>query len=48
MPQIPEWPEVGDILSAAIAKAAAGGDVKELMTEAAERTEKILKRAGYY
>lgn len=48
MPQIPEWPEVGDILSAAIAKAAAGGDVKTLMTEAAERTEKILKRAGYY
>ena len=48
MPQIPEWPEVGDILSAAIAKAAAGGDVKALMTEAAERTEKLLKRAGYY
>ncbi len=48
MPQIPEWPEVGDLLSAAIAEAAAGGDVRELMTEAAERTEKILKRAGYY
>ena len=48
MPQIPEWPEIGDILSAAIAEAAAGGDVKELMTAAAERTEKLLKRAGYY
>jgi len=48
MPQIPEWPEVGDLLSAAIAEAASGGDVRELMTEAAERTEKILKRAGYY
>ena len=46
MPQIEEWPEVGDILSAAIAKAASGGDVKELMTAAAEQSNKILKRAG--
>ena len=48
MPQIAEWPEIGDVLSAAIAEAAAGGDVRELMTEAAERSEKILRRAGYY
>ena len=47
MPQIPEWPEIGDILSAAIAQAAAGGDVRELMTDAAKRSEKILRRAGY-
>lgn len=46
MPQIPEWPEVGDILSAAIAEAAAGGDVRELMTEAAEQSNRVLKRAG--
>ena len=46
MPQIPEWPEVGDILSAAIAKAAAGGNVRELMIEAAEQSDRILKRAG--
>ena len=46
MPQIPEWPEVGDILSAAIAEAAAGGDTRQLMIDAAERTEKILRRAG--
>lgn len=46
MPQIPEWPEVGDILSAAIAKAAAGGDVREFMTEAAEQSNRVLKRAG--
>ena len=46
MPQIPEWPEIGDILSTAIAEAAAGGDVRELMTEAAEQAEKVLKRAG--
>ena len=45
MPQIPEWPEVGDILSAAIAEAAAGGDVEKLMTGAAERTDKVLKRS---
>ncbi len=46
MPQIPEWPEVGDILSAAIAKAAAGGNVRELMIEAAKQSDRILKRAG--
>lgn len=46
MPQIPEWPEVGDLLSAAIAKAAAGGDARALMTAAAKQSDKILKRAG--
>ena len=46
MPQIAEWPEIGDILSAAITKAAAGGDTRELMKEAAEQSEKTLKRAG--
>ncbi|MEM1428342.1 MAG: sugar ABC transporter substrate-binding protein [Pseudomonadota bacterium] len=46
MPQIPEWPEVGDLLSAAIAEAAAGGDVRALMIEAAEQSDRLLKRAG--
>jgi len=46
MPQIPEWPEVGDVLSSAIAKAAGGGDTRELMTAAAKQATKILKRAG--
>jgi ABC-type glycerol-3-phosphate transport system substrate-binding protein len=46
MPQIPEWPEVGDLLSGAIAEAAGGGDVRELMTAAAEQATKVLKRAG--
>lgn len=46
MPQIAEWPEIGDILSAAIAEAASGGDVAALMTEAAERSDKALRRAG--
>jgi len=46
MPQIPEWPEIGDILSAAIAKAAAGGDTRALMMEAADQSNRILKRAG--
>jgi len=46
MPQIPEWPEVGDILSTAIAEAAAGGSTRELMTAAAEQATKVLKRAG--
>ena len=46
MPQIAEWPEVGDILSAALASAAVGGDVRQLMTEAARRSDRILRRAG--
>ncbi|MEM7024842.1 MAG: sugar ABC transporter substrate-binding protein [Pseudomonadota bacterium] len=48
MPQIPEWPEIGDILSTAIAEAAAGGDVDELMSGAADQADRILRRAGYY
>ena len=47
MPQIAEWPEIGDVLSAAITKAAAGGDTRALMTEASGQARKILRRAGY-
>jgi len=46
MPQIAEWPEVGDLLSAAIAEAAAGGDTRQLMTDAEKQANRILKRAG--
>ena len=46
MPQIAEWPEVGDILSAAIAEAAAGGNTRELMLQAAEQANRVLRRAG--
>lgn len=46
MPQIPEWPEVGDLLSAAIAEAASGGNTRELMTKAAEQANRVLRRAG--
>ena len=46
MPQIPEWTEVGDILSAAIAEAATGGDTRQLMLDAAEQANRVLKRAG--
>ena len=46
MPQIAEWPEVGDILSAAIAEAAAGGDTRQLMLDAAEQADRVLRRAG--
>ncbi len=46
MPQIPEWPEVGDLLSAAIAEAAAGGDTRQLMMDAAEQANRVLRRAG--
>jgi len=46
MPQIAEWPEIGDLLSGAIAEAAAGGDVRELMTAAGDQATKLLKRSG--
>ena len=48
MPQIPEWPEVGDLLASAIQKASTGGDVDQLMKDAAKKSERILRRAGYY
>ena len=47
MPQIPEWPEIGDLLSVAIAQAAAGGNTRQLMKDAASQADRILKRAGY-
>lgn len=48
MPQIPEWSEIGDMLAAAIEEAVStGADVDELMEEAANKAERILKRAGY-
>ncbi|MEC7416680.1 MAG: sugar ABC transporter substrate-binding protein [SAR324 cluster bacterium] len=47
MPQIPEWPEIGDLLSNAIQKASTGGDVDQLMKDAAKQAERILRRAGY-
>ena len=47
MPQIPEWPEIGDLLSNAIQKASTGGNVEELMAVAGQRAERILRRAGY-
>ncbi|MGE4240606.1 ABC transporter substrate-binding protein [Ramlibacter sp.] len=47
-PKLREWPEVGDMLAAAIERGAAGGDVRKLMTSAAESASKVLKRAGYF
>ncbi|MEM7645199.1 MAG: sugar ABC transporter substrate-binding protein, partial [Pseudomonadota bacterium] len=46
MPQIAEWPEVGDLLSAAIAEAASGGDTRALMMGAAEQATRVLRRSG--
>lgn len=48
LPQIPEWPEVGDLLSTAVARGAGGGNVRTLMTDAATQATTILKRAGYF
>ena len=47
MPQMAEWTQIGDLLSQAIAGAASGGDVEQLMTDAASQAERVLARAGY-
>ncbi len=47
MPQMAEWTQIGDLLSQAIAGAASGGDVEQLMTDAATQAERVLARAGY-
>ena len=48
MPQIAEWPEVGDLISNAIQSAANGADVEKVMKDSAKKAKRILKRAGYY
>ena len=48
LPQLPEWPQVGDLLANAVERAASGGDVRKLFTEAATRATPILRRAGYF
>lgn len=47
MPQIPEWPEVGDLISNAIQKASTGENVDKVMKDAARQATRILRRAGY-
>ena len=48
LPHFQEWPEVGNLISAAIAKAASGGDVRDAMTQAAQTTNRLMKRAGHF
>jgi multiple sugar transport system substrate-binding protein len=48
MPQIPEWPEVSDVLSITINKIATGDPVKASLDQAASSIEEIMERAGYY
>ena len=48
LPQLPEWPEVGNLISSAIAKAASGGDVRDVMTQAAQTSNRLMKRAGHF
>ena len=45
LPMVVEWPEIGDLLSVAINKAAAGdGDVEQLMKAAAKDATRVLRR----
>ncbi|PUA19523.1 sugar ABC transporter substrate-binding protein [Glaciimonas sp. PCH181] len=45
MPLIAEWPEIGDLLSNAISKAASGGDVEQLLKSSAKDAARALRRA---
>lgn len=47
MPEVVYWPEVADLASNAINQAATGGDVDALMTEAAKRADRVVKRAQH-
>ncbi len=45
LPMVVEWPEIGDLLSVAINKAASGdGDVEQLMKNAAKDARRVLSR----
>jgi ABC-type glycerol-3-phosphate transport system substrate-binding protein len=48
LPQLPEWPQVGDFIANAIDKAATGGDVRKLLAQAAQDATGVLKQAGYF
>lgn len=48
LPQIPEWPEVGDSIADAISQAAAGGNVQKLMKAAYDKSTEVMHRAGYF
>lgn len=48
MPQIPEWPEVSDILAIAINEISTGAPVKETLDQAADEVRSVMDRAGYY
>ena len=45
LPMVVEWPEIGDLLSVAINKAATGdGDVEQLMKAASKDATRVLRR----
>gem|GEM_PF-1241843 len=46
-PPIPEWPEVGDRIGAALNKIIIGSDIKKELDAAAQDVEEIMKEAGY-
>lgn len=48
LPKIKEWPQVADIISAAISKMATGEPVESNLKKAEEQVEELLDKAGYY
>jgi len=48
LPKLKEWPQISDILSAAISEMATGQPVEPTLNKAAEKVEELLKAAGYY
>jgi ABC-type glycerol-3-phosphate transport system substrate-binding protein len=47
-PSIPEWPEVGDRIGAALNRIIIGSDIKKELDSAAKDVSAIMKSAGYY
>ena len=48
MPQTPQWPQVSDVLSAAISSIASGAPVQATLDQAANSVQTIMQNAGYY
>ena len=48
MPQVPEWPEIVNVIETAINDIATGKPTQETLDAAAVEVEAIMSRAGYY
>jgi len=47
-PQIPEWPEISEVIGEALSSISSGAKVETQLDNAAKQVRGIMKRAGYY